>query len=366
MGNSTDPQTPVSSLQVLLLLYWLIFAVGLPLNCLTAWILFRAPVDSGLMVYMKNMVVADLLMVLTFPFKALMEELQLLALYCHYVSVLSSACMYVEILFIGLISLERYGRIFQHASRSPSTSSTCSSRFGLILKLHCLQRPSVARVLAVSTWGVLLCCNLPRVLLSTRDPHNFTYCWELEMQMGNRWHYGTTVFTAFLFWMLLPVMVFCYTSIAVQLYKSNRRVQQDSHNICHKSSRSIFSILAIFSVCFVPYHICRVPFNLNLLKPSLFGRNTNFLLYRLKEGTLLLSCLNVCLNPVIYFLMCKTFREGLRRKVSFRKKRAQTASPLQSVSNFCGERSDLQEIRSSRALRKSESNLLEEPNKYVK
>ncbi|KAF6726224.1 P2Y purinoceptor 14 [Oryzias melastigma] len=138
--------------EVLLLLYWLIFAVGLPLNCLTAWILFRAPVDSGLMVYMKNMVVADLLMVLTFPFKALMEELQLLVLYCHYVSVLSSACMYVEILFIGLISLERYGRIFQHASRSPSTSSTCSSRFGLILKLHCLQRPSVARVLAVSTW----------------------------------------------------------------------------------------------------------------------------------------------------------------------------------------------------------------------
>uniref|UniRef100_A0A3B3DVW4 Purinergic receptor P2Y14 n=1 Tax=Oryzias melastigma TaxID=30732 RepID=A0A3B3DVW4_ORYME len=343
MNNSMENQTNISDLdsifilRVLPSLYCLIFVVGLPLNCMAAWTFFRVGAESGLVVYLQNMMLADLLMLITIPLRVAdtlgLKNKDLFVITCRYTDVLFYNCLYMGIILIGFISLERYVKIVH-----PSSSASCTSRFSVLSLLRYLEKTRPAWVVVAISWVLIFSIVLPNVVMTSLEPTGQTFedCMKLKTPMGVKWHKGISVFDTSLFWVTLVIVTFCYGSIG--LYKSNRRVQQDSHNICRKSSRSIFSILAIFSVCFVPYHICRVPFNLNLLKPSLFGRNTNFMLYRLKEGTLLLSCLNVCLNPVIYFLMCKTFREGLRRKVSFRKRRAQTASPLQSVSNFCGER----------------------------
>ncbi|XP_061916719.1 P2Y purinoceptor 14-like isoform X3 [Entelurus aequoreus] len=296
--------------QVLPSLYFVIFLVGVPLNSVAAWIFFRVPNDSALVVYLKNMAVADLLMLATFPFRVAVElglggrHLQVAS--CRYTSVLFYSSMYVCILFMGLISLERYVKIVRRA-------------WPALL----LQSVGVARVVALLSWSLLLfLCVLPNALLTSQpgDEESSWNCMLLKSPLGVEWHQASTHFSVVLFWLTLLVLAFCYASIARRLRQSYRRVRRDSADVRRKSNRSIFCLLAVFFVCFVPYHVCRVPYTLSQMPDSGFNRASRFWLFHLKEGTLFLSALNVCLDPVIYFLMCKTFRESLLRKLSARQR----------------------------------------------
>ncbi|XP_054649466.1 P2Y purinoceptor 14 [Dunckerocampus dactyliophorus] len=318
-------QSDVSSVfthQVLPSLYFVICVVGVPLNGVAAWIFFRVPSDSALVVYLKNMVVADLLMLATFPFRVAVQlglgGWRLHVVVCRYTSVLFYSSMYVGILFMGLISLERYVKIVRHASAS-----------------FFLQSVSVARILALLTWSLLLLCVLPNAVLTSQpaDEGSSRHCMLLKSPLGVQWHQVSTLFSVALFWITLLVLAFCYASIARRVYQSYRRVHRDSADVRRKSNRSIFCILAVFFVCFVPYHICRIPYTLSQMPSSGFSRALRFLLFQLKEGTLFLSALNVCLDPIIYFLMCQTFRESLLRKLSTRQRPASlTTAP--SLSNI--------------------------------
>lgn len=339
--NSTQPPTnqtdfsSVFTLQVLPWLYLVICIVGLSLNSVAAWIFFRVPSDSGLVVYLKNMVVADLLMLISFPFRvAAQMDLggwMMHVIICRYTAVLFYSSMYVGILFMGLISLERYVKIVRHTS----PPSTCTTRMG-VSSLHLLQSVGFARGLALFNWSLLLLCVLPNVVLTsqTATEENARHCMQLKTPLGMQWHRVSTFFSVGLFWVTLLVLIFCYASIASQIYRSYRRVRQDSSEVCRKSNRSIFSILAVFFICFVPYHICRVPYTLSQMPASNFSRNSRFLLFQFKEGTLFLSALNVCLDPIIYFLMCQTFRESLLRKMSRRGKRRRSLTTAQSISTI--------------------------------
>nr|XP_019963455.1 PREDICTED: P2Y purinoceptor 14-like [Paralichthys olivaceus] len=337
--NNQSSLHSVFSRQVLPPLYFIICVVGLCLNGVAAWIFFRVPSDSGLVVYLKNMVVADLLMLATFPFKLALQlglgGWWIHVVNCRYTAVLFYSSMYVGIVFMGLISLERYVKIVRHTSSSSSTSSSCRSRLGRGSALHLLQSVGFARVLALFTWSLLLLCNLPNVILTSHPANemNFCDCMKLKTDLGKQWHQVSIFFNGSLFWVTLLVLAFCYASIAHHVYQSYRRVQRNNSNVCRKSNRSIFSILAVFVVCFVPYHICRVPYTLNQKQGSGLSEATRFLLFQLKEGTLFLSALNVCLDPVLYVLMCRTFRESLLRKLSGRERR-RSLTTNHSLSNI--------------------------------
>uniref|UniRef100_H2SDA9 Purinergic receptor P2Y14 n=1 Tax=Takifugu rubripes TaxID=31033 RepID=H2SDA9_TAKRU len=297
--NSSHPSTNQSDFSsiftqdVLPLLYFLLCLVG---TASTAWPLasfFRVPSDSGLVVYLKNMVVADLLMLATFPFR-LAAQLglggwRLHVVMCRYTSVVFYSSMYVGILLMGFISLERYVKIVRPPA---STSSSCGGAF-------------------------LLLCVLPNVVLTSAParPENSRHCMQLKTPLGVQWHRASSFLSVGLFWVTLLVLVFCYASIARRVLRSYRRVRQSSSSICRRSKRSIVSLLLVFTLCFVPYHVCRVPYTLSQMPASGFSWNSRFLLFQMKEGTLFLSALNVCLDPIIYFLMCATFRESLLKKL---------------------------------------------------
>ncbi|XP_042342031.1 P2Y purinoceptor 14 [Plectropomus leopardus] len=336
LATNQSDFSSVFTLQVLPPLYLVICIIGACLNGVAAWIFFRVPSDSGLVVYLKNMVVADLLMLATFPFK-LAAQLglggwRLHVVICRYTSVLFYSSMYVGVLFMGFISLERYVKIVRHTS---SSSSSCRSRSGVLSVLHLLQGVGFARVLALLTWSLLLLCVLPNVVLTSRpaDEGNARSCMKLKTALGVQWHKVSTFFSISLFWVTLLVLAYCYSSIACRVYRSYRRVRRDNSDVCRKSNRSIFSILAVFFICFVPYHVCRVPYTLSQMPASGFSRDTRFVLFQLKEATLFLSALNVCLDPIIYFLMCRTFRESLLRKLSGRERR-RSITTAQSLSHI--------------------------------
>uniref|UniRef100_A0A3P9NKP0 Purinergic receptor P2Y14 n=1 Tax=Poecilia reticulata TaxID=8081 RepID=A0A3P9NKP0_POERE len=308
-SSNTTNQSDFHSIftkQVLPPFYIAIFVLGLCLNVVAAWIFFRVPADSGLVVYLKNMVVADLLMLLSFPFRVVdyfgYESLDLDVIKCRYTAVLFYFSMYVGILFIGFISLE--------------------SRFSVVSVLQHIQRPTSAWVLAVLTWSLLFLCCAPNTILTSKfEEKQPGKCMDWKTPLGKQWHKVSSHISVSLFWVTLVIVTFCYTSIARQVCKTYRRMRRDTTDICRKSNRSIFSILVVFFICFVPYHVCRVPFTLSQFSQSGFSPEVSFWLFQIKEGALFLSAMNVCLDPVIYFLMCGTFRKSLLRKLSVKARR---------------------------------------------
>lgn len=340
LSNQTADFNSVFTLKILPLLYFVIFLVGSLLNGGAACIFFRVPADSGLVVYLKNMVVADLLMLCTYPFR-IVAQLELGGWYihvivCRYSAVIFYCSMYMGILFMGLISLERYVKIVR-TSPSSITTTSCRTRVARIFSLHHLQNPKCARVLAVLSWTLLTVFLMPNSLLTSKEANkeNARKCMDLKTALGKEWHRVSSIFSVSMFWVTLAVLAFCYASISRRIYQSYRRVRCDNSDVCRKSNRSIFSILVVFFICFVPYHVCRIPYTLSQMPESSFSRYARFLLLQVKEGTLFLSALNVCLDPIIYFLMCRTFRESLLRKVSRReRRRRRSLTTAQSLSNI--------------------------------
>ncbi|KAK9962639.1 hypothetical protein ABG768_007996 [Culter alburnus] len=74
--------------------------------------------SSALVVYLKNMVVADILMLFTYPWHVVGDlgygGLQLKLIVCRYTAVLFYLSMYTGITFMSLISLERYFKVHWH------------------------------------------------------------------------------------------------------------------------------------------------------------------------------------------------------------------------------------------------------------
>ncbi|KAL1260086.1 hypothetical protein QQF64_007913 [Cirrhinus molitorella] len=284
--------------------YAIICACAFILNGLAAWIFFRVPSSSALVVYLKNMVVADILMLFTFPWRVVSDlgygGMQLKLIVCRYTAVLFYFSMYTGITFMTLISLERYFKIVG------STSGVSSF----------LQRVPVAKTLALLTWGVRMFFMVPNTILTNRPMPEVFSCMALKSNLGQRWHKYSVHFNVGIFWVAFLLMVFCYTSIVCHVYRSYKRVQQDSSEAGWRSNRSIFSLLAVFVFCFVPFHVCLVPYTRSRMHKDGFSNYSRFMLFQVKEATLFLTALNVCLDPVIYFFMCKTFRESLLQKMS--------------------------------------------------
>lgn len=127
--------------------------------------------------------VADLLMTLSIPVKVLADadvgSWHLRAFYCRYSAVLFYTTMYISILLLGLISLDRYLKIVRPFGK-------CA-----------LQRVGLGQALSAAVWAVMVSLALPNAVLSDRTPllsGGRLKCTSLKGQAGMLWHEGFNYF----------------------------------------------------------------------------------------------------------------------------------------------------------------------------
>lgn len=127
--------------------------------------------------------VADLLMTLTLPVRILSDagvgSSYLRAFHCRYSAVLFYITMYISILLLGLISLDRYLKIVRPFGKSAP------------------QRVRVGQVLSASVWVVMLSLALPNVILSDkpiRVSGGKLRCSSMKSKAGLLWHEGFNYF----------------------------------------------------------------------------------------------------------------------------------------------------------------------------
>ncbi|KAK5868741.1 hypothetical protein PBY51_009731 [Eleginops maclovinus] len=310
-NHSTCSRDNVVKTMVFPVLYSFLFLVGLVLNGVAVWVFFRIPSKSHFIIYLKNIVVADVIMTFTFPFKVLsdsnMASTGLRIFVCRVSSVLFYVTMYISILFFGLISIDRCIKTLR-----PFRGTNAA-------------RLVRRKILSGAIWTFLLVLCLPNVILTRKTPSSpYFKCGDLKTEAGLYWHQVVNHVCQIIFWCNLVTVIISYTLITKELYRSYSRSTggtisratsgastRKHHQAKRKMNANVFLVLAVFFVCFVPFHFARVPYTMSQTQGVLFDCKLKLFFFQLKESTLFLSSLNSVLDPLIYFFLCKSFRTTL-------------------------------------------------------
>ncbi|XP_034722399.1 P2Y purinoceptor 14-like [Etheostoma cragini] len=294
---------------VFLLIYTLVFLVGLILNGFTLKVYFcraQQQVSSSVTVYLKNLAAADFFISLCLPLRITnyaSSSVHVRRVYCNFGASAFYLNMYASILFMGYVAANRYLKIIHP------------------LGTHFLQTVRAAYIVSMVTWLVLVATMSMYVLLSllTQEPSppavsSAVDCDVLHSRQLAIFYKMVHVGSAAAFLLVLVSLVFFYSSTSHRLSRAQTR--QPASSGCTKlakSRRNMLVLVGVFCVCFVPYHLVRLPYA--FLRQRCAWRQA---FYYLKELTITVAVLNVCLDPLIYFIFCKAFRAqlSLRRRSS--------------------------------------------------
>uniref|UniRef100_A0A8D2B384 Purinergic receptor P2Y13 n=1 Tax=Sciurus vulgaris TaxID=55149 RepID=A0A8D2B384_SCIVU len=297
-GSERCPRDARVTQLVLPALYTGVFLAGALLNLLAFWVFLHVPSSSTFIVYLKNTVVADLIMILTLPFKILSDARlgpwQLQAFVCRVSSVVFYEAMYVGITLLGLIAFDRFLKIVRPFGKS------------------FVKKPAFAKTVSVSIWLLFFFISLPNMILNDKEatPVSVKKCASLKSPLGLRWHQLVNYVCQAIFWTVFVMMLLFYVVIAKKVYDSYKKVRSRDGRHKQQLRGKVFVVLAVFFFCFAPFHFIRVPYTHSQISSKMACALESHL-FIAKEATLFLAATNICMNPLIYIFLCKRFTERL-------------------------------------------------------
>lgn len=187
--------------------------------------------------------------------------------------------------------------------------------FGIIKPMQFRQtrkRKSTSVISCLFMWGLVLGVLYPLMttdLTFTVPEYGITTCFDvLKKDMLP----STSAWAAFLFSMvfilfLFPfcITAFCYISVIRKLAQDSKTGQK------RRAIRLASVVLLVFTLCFAPNNIL-------LLAHSVLRLFYNRSLYTAYKLSLCFSCLNSCLDPFIYYLASRDFRQKLRQLLNLK------------------------------------------------
>ncbi|KAM4693942.1 P2Y purinoceptor 12 [Discoglossus pictus] len=279
-------------------LYTVLFFAGIIMNGLAIRVFFQIPSKSNFIIFLKNSVISDLLMIMTFPFKILSDSRlglwPLKGFVCQVTSVIFYFTMYISIIFLGLITIDRYQKTVRPFKNARSTNLLS------------------AKILSAMIWIVMFSISLPNMILTNKlqTAKSVKKCANLKSTFGLVWHEIVNHICQFIFWLTFCIIIICYLIISRKIFESYKRTRKETTGSRKKVNMKVFIVIAVFFVCFAPFHFARVPYTLSQTRDA-FQCSAKYTLFYLKESTLWLASLNACLDPFIYFFLCKSFRNSL-------------------------------------------------------
>ncbi|KAM3614693.1 uncharacterized protein V6R79_018096 [Siganus canaliculatus] len=273
---------------VRLVLYYVLFGLGLLGNTTILWVLLRCKklknmTDVGLL----NLVLSDLMIAVSLPLWA--HNSPNLAL-CKIMTIIYQVGFYSGTLFVTLMSVDRYLAIV-HAIAAMKARTL---RYGIIV--------------SITIWVISVIAGIPQVVFASLeiDPDdNSSQCQPLyPEEQQNLWKMlrNFSENTVGLF-VCLPVMIFCYVKILMVLAKS-RNSKKD------RAVKLIFTIVCVFVVCWVPYNVTVFLQTLQLFEILNSCEASKSIASAMSFSEIIALC-HCCLNPVIYAFVGEKFRKSL-------------------------------------------------------
>ncbi|XP_030633856.1 P2Y purinoceptor 14-like [Chanos chanos] len=256
---------------------------------------------SSVTIYLKNLAASDFFLSLCLPLRVAnygSQSVLMRHVYCNFGATAFYLNMYASILFMDYIAANRYMKIVRP------------------LETHALQTVRAARYISVATWVFLLAPASAYLVLSissswgTVPSPGCIGCEMLHSPLTSLLYKVIHTSSAVVFLFVLISLVLLYRGTARRIQQAQRSSQaKPGCKKLNKSKRNMQVLVVVFCICFVPYHLVRLPYA--FLKPSIHHCTWLQAFYTIKEVTVLLSVLNACLDPLIYFIFCKAFRAQL-------------------------------------------------------
>ncbi|KAJ6633577.1 hypothetical protein lerEdw1_014473 [Lerista edwardsae] len=272
-------------------MYSIISIIGFFGNTLALWVFhFGTQKMNSITVYMKNLAISDLLLALCLPFRLAFQNRRAFPVLCKVIGMVFYITMYVSIFLLSLISLDRYLKIIRPLEQ---------------FRIHTVSRSTAA---ARVVW--LLCIA---VLLSLFLDHSKEGpCSQMCFHFKRKGTMSATLnmIAVGVFFVLLLFFFYSYGKISRKLYAvSIKSTQQQSRKSSGRAVLKTFVVLAVFTLCFMPYHVVRVPYI--LAQVGLVPDKWIQALHLANELVLCISALNCCLDPVIFFFLSSSFKQAL-------------------------------------------------------
>ncbi|CAH2314890.1 probable G- coupled receptor 34 [Pelobates cultripes] len=273
-------------------MYSIVCGISLLSNTLALFVFWaNCQKCSSMIIYMRNLAVADLLLSLCLPFRVAYQNNDGPLILCKIVGAFFYLNMYASIMFLSLISLDRYLKIIRPLQQFKIHSVSWSTRATQIV------------------WLINVVCIIPFLI----EQKGSEPCNQKCFHFNKKGYVGAVInITAVIvFFVLLLLFVYFYGKISAKLRQASMgKTQPQTKRNRNRAINKSFVVLIIFIVCFVPYHIVRVPYVLAQIEviSSLSWKQT---LHITNEIVLCLSTFNSCLDPVIYFFLSDSFRKAV-------------------------------------------------------
>lgn len=300
--NLSDCFVFVYNHNVIPALFFLMFPIALLLNVVAAWVSLHLKATSTFVVYLKNLVAADIIMTLMIPIKAGADLpgawSDLAVATCRFFSVIFYNVQYTCIALLGCISLDRFFKIMMPRSRFFVQSLTFS------------------KVISGTVWVLLFGgTGLPNILLTNKSAVNLTAittCTVLKGPAGIQFHEKSSLAMNVFFWLVSLIIVVCYICIANKVIQSYRKSGSNNNQGKQKIKLRVFLVIIVFFVCFGPYHLIRIPYTFQQVSYS--DTKCSYVYERMrfaKELSHWLATTNICMDPLLYVFLCREFKEKL-------------------------------------------------------
>lgn len=263
-------------------IYILVFAVGVPANAVTLWMLFFRTKPICITIFYINLAIADFLLCATLPFKIAYHlngnNWVFGEVMCRATTIIFYGNMYCSILLITCISISRYLAVVH-----PFT-------------YRGLPKRTYALVTCGLVWATVFLYMLPFFILKQEYylvQQDITTCHDVHNTCESSSPFQLYYFISLAFFgFLIPfvVIIYCYTAII-------RTLNAYDHRWLWYVKASLL-ILMIFTMCFAPSNIILI------VHHATYYYNTDGL-YLIYLIALCLGSLNSCLDPFLYFLMSK-------------------------------------------------------------
>ncbi|XP_046507998.1 C-C chemokine receptor type 1-like [Equus quagga] len=280
--------------QLLPPLYSLVFVIGLVGNILVVLVLMQYKrLKSMTSIYLLNLAISDLLFLFTLPFwidYKLKDNWVFGDGLCKLLSGLYYTGLYSEILFIILLTIDRYLAIVHAVSALRARTVTCGI------------------VTSIITWVLALLASIPGLCFSKTQGEFSHYTCSLHFPSESL--KGWKQFQALkmnILGLVLPllVMIFCYTGIIkILLRRPNEKKA--------KAIRLIFVIMIIFFLFWTPYNLTVF---VSAFQNFFFTNECeqSKQLDLAIQVTEVIAYTHCCVNPVIYVFVGQRFRKYLRQ-----------------------------------------------------